>query len=768
MEKLLDRRWSEAVLEYDFKEFLKHKKIDPSDDISDEKKEELLRSSKFLTQRPVAFLREMMENPTIKVDDKITGGLSDNKTKFKVKKSELLNGLKTELEHTNDIDTAAEIALDHLEEMPNYYSELSKIEKGGIKEEPLDTNKEWELNNAEPPHDDFQLWALEPAKVEEASRLPIDLRDKSDKEIKRSVYFIDRLSNPSVESKEVLYKNYLVIKQNIKRAIAMSADPNMFYTKLMDLQSYLSKLGVINEDGTSLYVGVNGNDGDLIGEAVENFNIEDFKQIRSFAERVNYAKEHLQFLGQGSSRMAFKFHDNKILKLAKNSKGVAQNATEADIGDQEYYQEVVAQVFEFDRDFNWLISEYAPRMTDAQFKQIEGYDFRTLGIYLTSEKYGRHWEKDVTPEEHDAFIYSPSPNRLATGLENLMSDYDLPVGDLIAKTSYGVSHRDGEQAIILIDYGLDEDVYQNYYKRVRETVLREMKQYFTERVLSSMPDSSTVEVKDECKLGGNGDGTSTACNQGEIKNFKIKDLKEQLGETFNPLASQMKAKLESLSVQFASAAQKVYDEWEQDEEGHDEIYGSGGICDDIADDMCDVVHTNTSYGCFTKYDEYACHTSIYVYDIENKILMFVDISPYNYETGGGYTWKKIPDVKFQPQMVDVSDQSGYWDTFFDENGEMIQEDDDKKLTTTNSIVEGNVKKSDRIDIYRDSDVVVVRPLTFQASCKYGAHTKWCTSAPSNESTIDKTVDFKLIDKIEPIYKKMSMVIKQRSNRSKTI
>jgi len=45
--------------------------------------------------------------------------------------------------------------------------------------------------------------------------------------------------------------------------------------------------------------------------------------------------------------------------------------------------------------------------------------------------------------------------------------------------------------------------------------------------------------------------------------------------------------------------------------------------------------------------------------------------------------------------------------------------------------EGSVKKSDRVDIYRDNNYVVVRPLTETASCKYGAYTKWCISAPSS-------------------------------------
>ncbi len=47
----------------------------------------------------------------------------------------------------------------------------------------------------------------------------------------------------------------------------------------------------------------------------------------------------------------------------------------------------------------------------------------------------------------------------------------------------------------------------------------------TERIMSSMKGSSTVDVKKKCKLGGLGN-TSAACNQGNINNFNIKSLNE--------------------------------------------------------------------------------------------------------------------------------------------------------------------------------------------------------------------------------------------------
>lgn len=43
--------------------------------------------------------------------------------------SQLKKGIKVEREHTSHTDVAREIALDHLDELPDYYSKLKKAEK---------------------------------------------------------------------------------------------------------------------------------------------------------------------------------------------------------------------------------------------------------------------------------------------------------------------------------------------------------------------------------------------------------------------------------------------------------------------------------------------------------------------------------------------------------------------------------------------------------------------------------------------------------------
>ena len=58
-------------------------------------------------------------------------GLADRKkfTEADVDPNELAMGIKVEMEHTINPDVAKKIALDHLAEIPDYYTRLAKMEK---------------------------------------------------------------------------------------------------------------------------------------------------------------------------------------------------------------------------------------------------------------------------------------------------------------------------------------------------------------------------------------------------------------------------------------------------------------------------------------------------------------------------------------------------------------------------------------------------------------------------------------------------------------
>ena len=128
-----------------------------------------------------------------------------------------------------------------------------------------------------------------------------------------------------------------------------------------------------------------------------------------------------------------------------------------------------------------------------------------------------------------------------------------------------------------------------------------------------------------------------------IKKIIKESIREYLNETSKTNI------LLSLKPKLALAAQKVYDSWEQNEEGYCDWLGEGGICQDVADAMADVL-TYNNIEC-TTVSQTVGEQHVYVIAKTEDGIYDVDIPPHVYETGGGYCWKKIQDVKFSEKDV---------------------------------------------------------------------------------------------------------------------
>ena len=117
----------------------------------------------------------------------------------------------------------------------------------------------------------------------------------------------------------------------------------------------------------------------------------------------------------------------------------------------------------------------------------------------------------------------------------------------------------------------------------------------------------------------------------------------------------------SLKPLMAEAAQKEYDEWEQDKEGLDEMLGGGGICDQIANRISDVIVSNTDFDIAMGGAEGEDHAWVLVKTPEG--IYEIDIHPGIYESGGGYSWTKIPDVEITKDDIYIGflgDNPEYW------------------------------------------------------------------------------------------------------------
>lgn len=191
----------------------------------------------------------------------------------------------------------------------------------------------------------------------------------------------------------------------------------------------------------------------------EGFDVSTFKKLPSFKARIAYVRERLPKVAQGSSRTVFIVDDSTVLKVAMNAKGLAQNSVEADIGRfSENYP--VAKVFEVGDNGAWIEMERAVKAKPSDFRKIAGIDLKAL------EQVIRYWQSDM--KGHSYFVKPPGyddymeESEFVNILVSLMADYDMPAGDIGRISSWGIVNR-GKPELVLIDFGLTNTVYQDFY-----------------------------------------------------------------------------------------------------------------------------------------------------------------------------------------------------------------------------------------------------------------------------------------------------------------
>lgn len=194
----------------------------------------------------------------------------------------------------------------------------------------------------------------------------------------------------------------------------------------------------------------------------QSFNMDEFKTLNKFTERVKYCDQHLKKISAGSGRIVYMIDNTKVLKLAKNQKGVAQNGVEAQWGGDYYFKSILADVIDSQENDLWNVMELANKCSKSQFKQMIGVDIYNFGMYLKNrelENKGRSTIFRIEPEIKEIL----NKNEFAQSVFEFMDASDSGAGDLGRTSSYGIVKRDGHDTIVIIDFGLTNDVYSTYY-----------------------------------------------------------------------------------------------------------------------------------------------------------------------------------------------------------------------------------------------------------------------------------------------------------------
>jgi hypothetical protein len=111
--------------------------------------------------------------------------------------------------------------------------------------------------------------------------------------------------------------------------------------------------------------------------------------------------------------------------------------------------------------------------------------------------------------------------------------------------------------------------------------------------------------------------------------------------------------ISSLSPQLAAAAQAELDAWAPDASGYDEEFGSGGACDAICRRLSGVLAEQVE-GVELHDGGWEGDDHAWLVCTRAGEAVMVDIPPYLYEQGGGYSWRKLEGVRLSPDDVVIA------------------------------------------------------------------------------------------------------------------
>lgn len=207
----------------------------------------------------------------------------------------------------------------------------------------------------------------------------------------------------------------------------------------------------------------------ILNEAMdEEFSFDELSSMRNFSQMVRYCKSHLGMpIGNGSSRMVFQIDDEKCLKIAKNEKGVAQNSAEYDWYAQSYG--IFPNLYNSADDGRWILVEYVLPASKKDFKVCLGIDFNVFQEFVakcyksySNQKYARYMNPSISDEAFEQMLEN---NEWLEQLYTYMSDYQVPFGDLQRLSNIGLVQRSGKPQIVILDSGLTQSIYDEYYGR---------------------------------------------------------------------------------------------------------------------------------------------------------------------------------------------------------------------------------------------------------------------------------------------------------------
>jgi hypothetical protein len=189
-------------------------------------------------------------------------------------------------------------------------------------------------------------------------------------------------------------------------------------------------------------------------EVISDPKLTQLSLLKSFAAKIKFCNENFQKIRAGSGRIAYHYSPTLILKLARNSRGIAQNNVENDNFIQQHYKDLIAQVKDSAPDDSWMIFEKAERISPGSFKAAKGFSLSELKQYLL------YVQKGIRGNIDPKLIDKLDEDLWVQELRDMIGNFDMNVGDIDRASTWGKVNN----KIVIIDYGLTNQNFNEFYR----------------------------------------------------------------------------------------------------------------------------------------------------------------------------------------------------------------------------------------------------------------------------------------------------------------
>lgn len=171
-------------------------------------------------------------------------------------------------------------------------------------------------------------------------------------------------------------------------------------------------------------------------------DLQKLDHMETFKERIEFCNSNFKRLSSGSSRIVFKIDDEFVLKLAKNEKGIAQNKAEANPKMKSKY---LNKIEDSSKKSFWIKTFYLEKINKKEFEELAKLSF---------DEFEKELRKSLDKKNYK------SEFDIVNQMKIICNKFHLLIGDIVRPSSWGKKNN----IPILIDAGLTEKIYKDYYK----------------------------------------------------------------------------------------------------------------------------------------------------------------------------------------------------------------------------------------------------------------------------------------------------------------